>query len=139
MKIVVKRKSYWQLAVFTLALVGIPIGVAFLLGDAIPEVYVTKFMLLYTAIAITLLLGYMTVTGRAYWINGGPSYEETAADPYRAFVFLRRHFVRFGIGTLIYTLVMVPSFLLLAPWAFDVFAFCVTLIASAVSTVRVKF
>ena len=139
MKIVVKRKSYWPLAVFTLALIGLPLGIAFLLGDAIPEAYVTKILLLCIHIALTLLLGYMTLTGRAYWINGGPSYEETVADPARAFVFLRRHLVRFGIGTLIYALVMVPSFLLLAPWAFDVFAFCVTLIASAISTVRVKF
>ena len=139
MKIVVKRKSYWPLAVFTLLLVAVPIAASFLLGKLIPEAYVTKIFLLCIHIALTLLLGYMTLTGRAYWISGGPSYEETAADPPRAFLFLRRHLVRFAIGTLAFAVMEVPSFLLRAPWGFDVFAFCVTLIASAVSTVKVKF
>ena len=139
MKIVVKRKSYWPLAVFTLLLVAVPIAATFLLDKLIPEAYVTKIILLCFHISLTLLLGYMTLTGRAYWINGGPSYEETVADPARAFLFLRRHLVRFAIGTLAFAVMEVPSFLLWGPWGFDVFAFCVTLIASAVSTVKVKF
>ena len=135
----IAKKSYWQLAVFTLLFVLVPIASMGMLGDLLPEIYATKITLAYFFLAIFLLMLYMTCTGRAYWISGGPSYEETVAEPYRARAFLVRHLISFGIATLAFLLYVGVAAILKAAWYFDVSAFCILLIGAAISTVKVHF
>ena len=95
--------------------------------------------LIYFFLALFLLMLYMTCTGRAYWINGGPSYEECVAEPERAHAFLVRHLIPFGIAFLVFCLCMIPAFVFEAAWYFDVPAFCVLLVGASISTVKVRF
>ena len=135
----ISKKSYWQLAVFTLIFVLVPIVGLGIFGSAIPEVYATKLALSYFFLALASLMAYMTRTGRAYWINGGPSYEETVAEPARAYIFLVRHLVRFGIAALLFCLAMIPAALLKSAWYIDVPLFVVLLVGAAISTVKIRF
>ena len=135
----IKKKSYWQLAVFTLIFVLVPVVAAGILGDALPEVYATKLVLAYFFLAIAGLMAYMTRTGRAYWINGGPSYEQTVAEPARAYLFLVRHLIPFGLAAILFCVLMIPCMLLETAWYVDVPLFCVLLIGAAISTIRVHF
>lgn len=133
------KKSYWQLAVFTLIFVLVPIILLGIFGGDLPEVYATKLALAYFFLAIAGLMAYMTRTGRAYWINGGPSYEQTVAEPARAYLFLVRHLIPFGIAAILFCLAMIPCVLLETAWYIDVPLFVVLLIGAAISTVRVHF
>ena len=135
----ISKKSYWQLAVFTLAFMLVPIVGFGIFGDAIPEAYATKLALSYFFLAIAILMAYMTRTGRAYWINGGPSYEETVAEPARAYIFLVRHLVRFGIAALLFCVLMIPAMFLKTAWYIDVPLFVVLLVGAAISTIRIRF
>ena len=133
------KRSYWQLSVFTLLFLLVPILVFGIFGGSIPAVYATKATLLYFFLAIFALMLYMTATGRAYWISGGPSYEDTVNEPARAHTFLLRHLTRFGIATLLFCLCMIPSFIWKTGWYVDVPLFCVLLIGAAISTVKIRF
>ena len=135
----ISKKSYWQLAVFALIFVLVPIVGLGIFGDAIPEIYATKLALSYFFLAIASLMAYMTRTGRAYWINGGPSYEETVAEPARAYIFLVRHLVRFGGAALLFCLLMIPAMFLKTAWYIDVPLFVVLLVGAAISTIRIRF
>ena len=133
------KRSYWQLAVFSILFVLLPILILGIFGDLIPEAYATKILLLWFFLALVGLMLYMTLTGRAYWINGGPSYEEVVGEPERAYVFLRRHLVRFGIAALLFCLLMIPAFLFKAAWYIDVLLFCSLLVGAAISTIGIRF
>jgi hypothetical protein len=135
----IKKKSYWQLAVFTLIFVLVPIILVGIFGDALPEAYATKLTLAYFFLCIAGLMAYMTRTGRAYWINGGPSYEQTVAEPARAYLFLVRHLIPFGIAAILFCIAMIPCLLLKTAWYIDVPLFVILLIGAALSTVRVRF
>lgn len=135
----VKKKSYWQLAVFVLLFALLPILVFGILGDALPAVYATKLALAYFFLAIALLMLYMTRTGRAYWINGGPSYEQTLAEPARAYRYLVRHLISFGGAAFLFCVVMIPCALLKTAWYVDVPLFVLLMLGAAFSTLRVHF
>ena len=81
----------------------------------------------------------MTRTGRAYWINGGPSYDETVAEPARAYVYLVRHLIRFGIAALLFCVLMIPAMFLKTAWYIDVPLFVCLLVGAAISTVKIRF
>ena len=135
----ISRKSYWQLAVFILAFTLVPIVGFGFFANALPGEYATKLALSYFFLAIASLMAYMTRTGRAYWINGGPSYEETVAEPARAYTFLVRHLVRFGIAAFLFCVLMIPAAFLKTAWYIDVPLFVVLLVGAAISTVKVHF
>ena len=139
MNVKIRKKSFWQLSVFVLLFVLLPILIMGLFGDFIPSVYATKIILLYFFLALFGLMLYMTLTGRAYWISGGPSYEEVVGEPERAYVFLRRHLVRFGIAALLFCLLMIPAFLFKSAWYIDVLLFCSLLVGAAISTLGIHF
>lgn len=135
----IKKKSYWQLAVFTLIFGLVPIVGFGVFGDAVPEVYATKLALSYFFLAIASLMAYMTRTGRAYWINGGPSYEQTVAEPTRAYLYLVRHLISFGLAAILFCVAMIPCVLLESPWYIDVGLFILLMLGAAFSTLRVHF
>lgn len=96
-----RKKKFWPLAVWVLCFVAAMAGVPALLSAVYPlgsdaQMRVSMAVLLASVLCLML---FIHKGGYAYWINGGPTYTQAAADPAAAAAYTKAHLVLFAKGT----------------------------------------
>lgn len=130
------KKSYkgfvWWLILYTAALLALcflPIEDGSL---------ITRLILSGTAAGLALLAYIIYRTEYVYWYNGTEYEDAVAAGSQRRQAFAWKHFERFAACAAVCVLYSAAAHALGWPFWIDIVLFCVALMATAVSTIRIK-
>jgi len=98
----------------------------------------TRIVLALTSLAIAGLMLLIYVTEKVFWFNG-VTYEEAAeAGSERRKLYALRHLIVFSAFTAAYLLFTVIGVILHWPFWIDIIVFCIGMILTAISTIRIR-
>lgn len=130
------KKSYKGFIIWTIAFLAVSMGSLFL--PVADGRLLTRIYLAICALSVTILTLMVYVNGRVYWYNGVDYDEAVSAGVERCKVYAFRHFVRFGICTIIYMVFTAAMHILNVGILADILMFGAVFLAAAVSTIKIK-
>ncbi len=134
------RKTYWPLALWIIGLCALLSLSSVLLGDILSEANATRISLLLTLAALDALMLIIHFGEYAYWINGGPTFEQARdATSEQRRNYTRPHLYIFVRASAIAAVELMISWTLDLPSPLDIAAFCVILVVAAFRTLPIRF
>ena len=135
-----RRKTYMPMILWVVALCALlPLPSVFW-DDSVPAGMLVRLTLLLTLPAIDALMLIIHFGDYAYWINGGPTYQQCcAATREQRRGYTGAHLRVFSWASALCAVELLLSWALQLPFWLDVVALCAILIVAALRTIPIHF